>query len=633
MPRVKEVADFSDWSGWTATTKAWNYHKPFHRLNSPFFDLNAGPQASGKGLACGCRSEADAPFAEIAPAIMTAIPNWVPVHPENDQERELEGILLRSIHSFTDSPMTQWHDWYDWNFHIDPAPGFRALLGPANVNPELSGQATKMGFDKTVLRPWYDTKLNGVVECEWDIGVFANGGATMSGDKALIHAGSMFETDWAWPMTGQYAWIAGRWIYDCGHPIKRMNGKDVYLTHTELHPCKAVATARWEAVKFAENGDLFVPGIQFMFFASKWGGYLDFSTIHDKDYEFIVDLPIPAIPTGVDYNIGHMPDFALNTLVLRWDLLKKFNYRSFENAIHDPSNIGILNPIPEVDPSIELVEPFDPAKPQAKITIPLKSAPELRKFNSYGVIISLGWRDPDRSQARRVKKCTVSFSELTSGLTAMKERDRIPNELTDPGTWRVRFAVNGRWFAREFLVHPTSNFPLNVPDLVIHLSDEDGLHFSANGFIERTQGDFMVKHPAKGGVAVDDRTLRFMVDNPIDEPVIWDGVIDWQRHIVGDNSDKGKRVTFKVVEALKQRGQAVLIGFPPHTDENFPLGFLDPYLTTDENPLPVDKDMKATGKLLRAPYSLEADNGDLVEKTNLTDYFIQYTVSIEQQTV
>src|SRR5436853_4977587 len=156
------------------------------------------------------------------------------------------------------------------------------------------------------------------MECERDIGRFAGGRSVVTNGNLFRRAGSMFETDWAWPMTGQYIWLAGRWIYDCGHP------QPVEKMHTELHPCKAVATARWEAVQFPENGELFVPAIQFMFFASRWGGYHDFPTIHDQDYEFIVDLPIPAVPAPVEYTIGHTPDFPLNTGVLRWDLLKKF---------------------------------------------------------------------------------------------------------------------------------------------------------------------------------------------------------------------------------------------------------------------------------------------------------------------
>ena len=134
MPKVKELEDYKDIKGWSRTTKGWNYHKPIHRINGP----TPPSQPDGRGLDCGCRNETEAPFGEIASQIMRAIPNWVAVHPNDDREHELEGIVLRSIHSYTDSPFTQWHRWYDWNFHIDPAPGFEGLMGPANTRPQTA---------------------------------------------------------------------------------------------------------------------------------------------------------------------------------------------------------------------------------------------------------------------------------------------------------------------------------------------------------------------------------------------------------------------------------------------------------------------------------------------------------------
>src|SRR5262245_32063493 len=141
MSRVTDLKDFSDWNGWDRQTKAWNYHKPFHRINAPFFDKSAGASVDGDGRRSGCRDERDAPFGAQVPKVARAIPQWVPVQPTNNQEREIEGILLRSIHSYTDSPLLQWHHWYDWNFHIDPAPGFRSILGAANKDPRLSNAA------------------------------------------------------------------------------------------------------------------------------------------------------------------------------------------------------------------------------------------------------------------------------------------------------------------------------------------------------------------------------------------------------------------------------------------------------------------------------------------------------------
>ena len=149
------------------------------------------------------------------------------------------------------------------------------------------------------------------MECEWDCGAFGDYDYSSAHGKQASpgQPGPMFEKDWAWPMAGQNVWIAGRWIYDCGHASSdEKTGSNPGLMRSELHPCKAVATARWEAVKFDQN-DYHAPAIQFMFFACTQGGYKDFPTIADHDYEFIVDLP-EAPHEAPQHPVGHTPDRA-----------------------------------------------------------------------------------------------------------------------------------------------------------------------------------------------------------------------------------------------------------------------------------------------------------------------------------
>ena len=176
---------------------------------------------------------------------------------------------------------------------------------------------------------------------------------------------------------------------------------------TELHPCKAVASARWEAFNFDENGGAFVPAIQFMFFACRKGGYKDFSAIDDVYYEFIVDLPRIELGPDVSWPIGHTPDFNLNTVVLRPHLLKHFNYSAFENAFGNRASPG------EADPEIELLPPPQPGKEpeQVRMKIPLTKLKGKNK-DSYGVIVSLGWHDPAGAQAAAVRKITLTFSHV-----------------------------------------------------------------------------------------------------------------------------------------------------------------------------------------------------------------------------
>ncbi len=136
-----------------------------------------------------------------------------------------------------------------------------------------------------------------------------------------------------------------------------------------VNPCRAVATARWEAFKFPEN-DGAVPVIQFMFFASKRGGYIDHETISDTDFEFIVDLPDLDLHRTAPFPIGHTakfpaanpPRFPHNTIVLRPRLLKHFNTGAFLEAG------TVQNP-----PIVEVIPPDDPSQPpkQVKVMIPL----------------------------------------------------------------------------------------------------------------------------------------------------------------------------------------------------------------------------------------------------------------------
>src|SRR5262249_54009881 len=144
------------------------------------------------------------------------------IEPRN--EKELYGELDRSFETWTDFPIWQYHHWYDWNFHIKLPPnqgGYWYLRGEGDFGPEI--------------------------ECEWDTGAFGR----------RPRSSLMFRADWGWPMTGDWVWLIGRWIYDGGHEERG-------LTRSELHPCKAIATARWEGFKFPEN-EKAVPAIQFMF--------------------------------------------------------------------------------------------------------------------------------------------------------------------------------------------------------------------------------------------------------------------------------------------------------------------------------------------------------------------------------
>ncbi|MBC8132069.1 MAG: hypothetical protein H7X95_03735 [Deltaproteobacteria bacterium] len=185
-----------------------------------------------------------------------------------------------------------------------------------------------------------------------------------------------------------------------------------------MNPPRAIATATWEAVQFAENdpGDPTpskVPAIRFMFFACKRGGYLSYDTLADKDYEFILDLP-PLDQKVSPFPIGHTPTFPHNTIVVRPRLLKGRVSLPFAGA-------KLLDPI------IEVIASGDASVPpkQVKLIIP-KS--QLDGAEAAGVILSLGWFDPNLERAATVKKCTVSFGGFEGRFTV---RDNPAKQIRD----------------------------------------------------------------------------------------------------------------------------------------------------------------------------------------------------------
>ena len=96
------------------------------------------------------------------------------------------------------------------------------------------------------------------MECEWDVGAF--GDAAKDNSSQPFGPGPMFFRDCGWPMAGQHVWVAGRWIYDCGHPNKKG------LARSELHPSRAIASARWEAAKFKTGAKVLWPQSGFLLF-------------------------------------------------------------------------------------------------------------------------------------------------------------------------------------------------------------------------------------------------------------------------------------------------------------------------------------------------------------------------------
>ena len=108
-------------------------------------------------------SAGDPDTARLPPAALRAAldDGWFRHFFAPNAEHELFGKSVRSFQTWTDAPATQWHRWYDWNFHVEPEPPFAWLRGVGN----LSRPGSITGNEAFVIPG--DT-----MECELDMGAF-----------------------------------------------------------------------------------------------------------------------------------------------------------------------------------------------------------------------------------------------------------------------------------------------------------------------------------------------------------------------------------------------------------------------------------------------------------------------------
>jgi len=130
-------------------------------------------------------------------------PGWVYVDTGN-KFKEVEGMVGKAQVTHTDFPTV--HDSHDQNTDVDPDDDFEGVLSTGNTDGEI--------------------------EMEWEIGTTPD--ETGSDPERTF-------PKWAWPNTGDRAWIEGAWIFDCGHPVD-IGGTDHFKS--EIHPARAVAAMR-----------------------------------------------------------------------------------------------------------------------------------------------------------------------------------------------------------------------------------------------------------------------------------------------------------------------------------------------------------------------------------------------------
>lgn len=617
---------------------------------------------------------------------LRVIPQWAPVKQGAsnksvgpDQIIEVEGICTRSFGNPIDVPFFNWHTWFDWNVQVTPEPDYKNVLAPVSDPPNKKGAT---GSERAITK-------DGSFEIQWDAGALQDAAGRTAfvtafpdtqmpdHDGPMLSQGpspdgllSISNGPFIWPMAGMFVWASGRHVYDCSRvdDAKSDNPKMCAM----INPARALATARWVAADFQENGGFSVPAIEFMFVASKRGGYINHDDLADTDYQFIVDLP-PADLDLSPYPIGHTDDFPHNTITLRPRLLK------------------LLRFLPRIDsaqaePTVEVIRPTDPSKApsQVKVTIP-KAA--LSGVEAYGFNLALGWFDPAHEQARKVKLCTVTVNSIQMRLTdrdapAKKLREifkqeenglkaiikqkleditiadipiigkiqpfkipgigklaedavaaaldafidllvgMVPSEVEEE--WLLRMGVNGVWIAIFRPPRKLQTFTFGAFDIQfkLRLADGDPLLFAAHGTEFDPVGDIM--HSGN-----DHRTIKAHDPKPKVQ-------VPWEKIFKSDSDNERRDLVFdfclaEMFDATEGVGKLSL-GF-----DNSPLGLIDPDpansgFNTINNPMVMRDPVDSVPVQRTAPFArADSDQMILLEDPGKPDYRIQYTLEITKQ--
>src|SRR6185312_8232667 len=141
------------------------------------------------------------------------------------------------------------------------------------------------------------------------------------------------------------------------------------------------------------------------------------------------------------------------------------------------------------------------------------------KGECYGVIVSLGWYDPDGTTATRVKKVTVKFDKVTSGSLIHTEDDvhgrsgsRLrPLRLREE--WFMKFGVNGRWFwyySAQDEVGAGEVITLKNMEHTFWLAEEDSLRITAHGAERNNVDDVMWWARADRVLSIDGNPLDYL---------------------------------------------------------------------------------------------------------------------------
>jgi hypothetical protein len=264
----------------------------------------------------------------------------------------------------------------------------------------------------------------------------------------------------------------------------------------------------------------------------------------------------------------------------------------------------------KVIPEVRLAPDYDPATPQAIVKIPMT---KFSGGNACGIIVSLGWFDPDGTTAKMVKKVTVKFEKITSGSLVHTEDDRSRKNVLKE-EWFLKMGVNGRWFwfySAENEIGVGEVITLKNMEHTLWLAEGDFIKITAHG-AERNNVDDVMWWPREDRVLTLDGNRLDYIDD------IQNGGAPGPPSRANRDARLGHQQDIFREFAWTMRG---------NRDQSAPLGLLDKTIAVRTLP---EKQLKTFNDTV----SFTAEVGtsaELAESLVMIDYTLTYTVLVEPQ--
>ena len=404
------------------------------------------------------------------------------------------GRLTQSFQTWTDVPVYQYHQYFDWNFYVKPYEGYLHTASWASVHAIPGTEGANAAPDVPEM------------ECRWDTGAFS--GPVGNASTRPRPPGAAPESDGAmfrgWIWRGRWRGSRCGWrgagcstaatATRCAAPTggswrRRRRGVQSQRMRLELHPVKAVASARHEGVRFTENQDFYAPGVRLHVLRQPLRGLLRLRAdqpeglrVHRRpaaaarrrvaavDGRGPPSLPNRKVLVGSSQGSHGTEGVGQNTDVAGRGtrLLMRFDTAPYESVMRGKKAA--------IRPRVQPIPITGTAwvRDQVKVTIPLsEAAPD---DDAYGVIIEFAWLDGrDLSAVRKVKRFTVTFHSVEKlDNYSHNIAGDIPISLEGScEEWRVRYGSTAAGPSRRDRAQRRGRLSLGDRQFTVYLNTDE----------------------------------------------------------------------------------------------------------------------------------------------------------------